>query len=109
MEVHGKAGHLPRVGIRPGQAFEGADSWPRISVYPAADEIAAELDREVLSFVMLLDPDPESGFVRQWQPVQSGPATHYGYALQWFAMAAAVLGISAWHLRRRILHGPPES
>jgi surfeit locus 1 family protein len=100
MEVRGKAGVLPRVGIRPGEAFEGSDSWPRLGVFPTHDEVAAELGREVLSFVLLQDPQPESNMRRQWQPVQSGPATHYGYALQWFAMAAAVLALTFWHLRK---------
>ena len=101
LEVKGKAGNLPRVGIRPGEAFEGSDGWPRLAVYPNTDEVAGELGRDVLPFVLLLDPDPSAGMLRQWQPVQSGPATHYGYAFQWFAMAAAVLGVSFWHLRRR--------
>ena len=105
LEITGKAGRLPRVGIRPGEAFEGSDAWPRHAVYPTVDEVAAELDREVLSFVLLLDPDPAAGMLRQWQPVQSGPATHYGYAFQWFAMAIAVIGISAWHLRKRLRRG----
>jgi surfeit locus 1 family protein len=105
LEVTGKAGNLPRVGIRPGEAFEGSHSWPRVSVYPDIDEVATELGRDVLSFVLLLDPDPSANMVRQWQPVQSGPATHYGYAFQWFAMAATVLGISLWNVRKRLGRG----
>lgn len=101
--IHGKAGLLPRVGIRPGAAFEGAKSWPRIAVYPNAAEVAAELNREVLPFVLLLDPDEAAPMRREWQPAVSGPATHYGYALQWFAMAAAVLAIAAWNFRKQFL------
>lgn len=101
LEVKGRARNLPLVGIRPGEAFEGSESWPRLGVYPTLDEVAAELDRDVLQFVLLLDPEPSSGMLRQWQPVQSGPATHYGYAFQWFAMAVTVLGIFILHLRKR--------
>jgi surfeit locus 1 family protein len=109
LEVRGKAGVLPRVGIRPGEAFEGPDSWPRVGVYPTHDEVAAELGREVLPFVLLQDPQAESNMLREWQPVQSGPATHYGYALQWLAMAAAVLAVTFWHLRNRYLRDAAET
>jgi surfeit locus 1 family protein len=100
-EIRGKTGNLPRVGIRPGEAFEGSVSWPRLGVYPTLDELSSELERDVLPFVLLLDPEEGSRLLRDWEPVQSGPATHYGYAFQWFAMAVTVLVISLWHLRKR--------
>jgi surfeit locus 1 family protein len=99
--VRGLVGHLPRVGIRPGEAFEGSRDWPRIAVYPNLDEISAELGEPLLPTLLLMSPDEEGGFVRQWQPNVSGPMTHYGYAFQWFAMAAAVAAILFWHLRKR--------
>lgn len=98
----GRVGRLPRVGIRSGEAFEGSEAWPRVAVYPTLDEVAAELQRELLPFVLLLDPDAEGGFERSWEPAQSGPMTHYGYAFQWFAMALTVLAISGWHLKKRL-------
>lgn len=98
--IRGLAGHLPRVGIRPGDAFEGEADWPRVAVYPNLDEIATELGETVLPVVLLMGPDEEAGFARRWQPNVSGPMTHYGYAFQWFAMAAAVLAILFWHLRK---------
>ncbi len=99
-EIRGKAGNLPRVGIRPGEAFAGSSSWPRLGVYPTLDELSAELGRDVLPFVLLLDPEEGAPMLRQWQPVQSGPATHYGYAFQWFALALTVVVVSIWQLRK---------
>ena len=99
--VRGLAGRLPRVGIRPGDAFEGSTGWPRVSVYPNLDEVATQLEETVLPVVLLLAPDDEDGFVRSWQPNVSGPATHYGYAFQWSAMAAAVAVLLFWGLRKR--------
>lgn len=104
LEIRGKAGNLPRVGIRPGEAFEGSTGWPRTGVYPTLAEVEAELGRTVLPFVLLLDPEEASPMVRQWQPVQSGPATHYGYAFQWFALATTVLVVSVWQFRKRRTH-----
>ena len=99
--VHGLVGHLPRVAIRPGEAFEGVQTWPRIGVYPTVDEIARELGESVLPVVLLLSPGDPNGFVRHWEPDISGPMTHYSYAFQWFAMAAAAIGIAGWHTRKR--------
>ena len=101
--VRGRAGHLPRVGIRSGDAFAGEEpDWPRVAVYPTLAEVTEQLDRELLPFVLLLDPDDADGFMRAWEPVQSGPMTHYGYAFQWFAMALAVVAIGGWQLKKRL-------
>jgi len=100
LTVRGKSGRLPRVGIRPGEAFADPKGWPRIGVWPTADEISTELGRDVKPYVLLLDADQQSGFVRRWEPQQSGALTHYGYAFQWFAMAIAVLTIGVWTLRK---------
>lgn len=99
--VEGKTGWLPRVGIRPGEAFVDKISWPRLGVWPTYAEVAAELGRDVLPYVLMLGPEQPDGYLRQWQPRESGTSTHYGYAFQWFAMATAVAGLMAWHLRRK--------
>lgn len=99
--LRGRAGRLPRVGIRPGEAFEGSKEWPRVGVWPTYDEIATELERPVLTFLLLLDAEEPDGFARQWEPPQNSPSTHYGYAFQWFAMAAAIIAILGWQLRKQ--------
>ena len=99
--VRGRAGDLPRVGIRPGEAFADLSTWPRIAVWPTINEVSDQIGDEVLPFVLLLDADQDHGFTRNWEPRQSGASTHYGYAVQWFAMAAAVLAILAWFFRNR--------
>jgi surfeit locus 1 family protein len=98
--IRGRAGHLPNVSVRPGNGFDGAGDWPKNATYPTLEEVANELNEELLPFVLLLATDEDDGFRRQWQPQQSGPMINYGYAFQWFAMAAAVLAIIAWHVRR---------
>jgi surfeit locus 1 family protein len=99
-EIRGRVGRLPRVGIRPGPAFTDAAGWPRRAVWPEPQEVAAVLDREVLPFVLLADPEPSSGLVRRWEPREIGPMRHLGYAVQWFALALAVF-VTAVVLYRR--------
>ena len=100
--VTGRAGRLPRVGIRAGEAFQGDGGWPRIANWPTLEELAGALNREVLPFVMLADADPTAGLVRRWEPQQTGPMRHIGYAVQWFALAAMVILLAVFlHVKRR--------
>lgn len=102
--IRGLVGHLPRVAIRPGDAFIEQDGWPRIGLYPTAEEVAAEIGVAVLPFTLLLSADATDGFVRRWQPNVSGPMTHYSYAFQWFALAITVMIIAGWQMRKRYLN-----
>ena len=107
--ARGLAGHLPRVAIRPGEAFAVHGDWPRVALYPTLDDISAELGENVQPAVLLLGADADNGFVRRWEPGISGPMTHYSYAFQWFSMAAAVVLIIGWHLRKRWLSGQQDT
>ena len=103
--VRGLAGYLPRVAIRPGEAFTERDEWPRVGLFPSLEEVAAELGEEVLPTVLLPHPQAEHGFVRRWEPDGSGPMKHYSYAFQWFAMAVAAAGIAGWQTFKRLTRG----
>lgn len=100
-QIRGRAGRLPRVGIRPGPAFADAGGWPRRAVWPETDDVAAVLGREVLPFVLLADPDASSPLLRRWQPQEMGPMRHVGYAVQWFALALATVVIAVVLYRRK--------
>jgi len=49
--------------------------------------------REFFPFVVNLAPEPNSEFVRNWQPVVMSPEKHLGYAVQWFGLGIAALSI----------------
>ncbi len=99
--VLGKVGSLPRPGMRMGNAIENASRWPSIAVFPEQEDIELVLGRDIQPIVLLMDPDLEDGFARQWVPAEMGPARHFGYAFQWFAMAAVLSGLLIWNYRRR--------
>ena len=92
--INGRIGQLPKIGIRNTQIFSNDKSWPRITHFPTLDEISIELKRETFPFILLLSSDDHDGFKREWKPIQSGPKTHYFYAVQWFLMALVLLIIS---------------
>lgn len=103
-EVRGRVGRLPRVGIRSGEAIADSAGWPRLATYPDLADLSRVLGRDLLPFVLLLDPDDADTLIRRWQPQDRGPAMHYGYAFQWFALAAATAGILIWQSRKRHRH-----
>jgi surfeit locus 1 family protein len=99
--IRGRVGYLPRIGIRPGEPFDSGTEWPKKGTYPTLEDLSAQLGQELLPYILLLSPEDADGYVRRWQPRESGPRMHYSYAFQWFAMATAVLGILLWRLRKR--------
>lgn len=99
--VRGRVGILPRAGMKMGDAFTPGAGWPKPAVYPSFDEVAAELEREVQPFVLLMDADEQYGFHREWAPGGFGPGKHFGYALQWFAMGAVLSGLLVWNYRKK--------
>ena len=99
--VRGRAGSLPRPGMKMGDAFRPGEAWPKGAVYPSAEEVAAELGIEVQAFVLLMDHEEEHGFFRHWVPTEFGPGKHFGYALQWFAMGAVLSGLLVWNYRKK--------
>jgi surfeit locus 1 family protein len=101
VSVRGRVGSLPRAGYRMGAAIEPSSTWPRHAVYPRLDELAASLRREVQPFILLMEPEEEYGLLRHWVPEQMGPARHYAYAFQWFAMGLVLAGLLVWNFRKR--------
>jgi surfeit locus 1 family protein len=99
--VHGRAGSLPRAGMKMGEAFRPGQDWPKRAVYPSIEEVAEALGTDVQPFVLLMDHEEDSGFLRHWVPTEFGPGKHFGYALQWFAMAAVLSGLLIWNYRKK--------
>jgi surfeit locus 1 family protein len=42
------------------------------------------------------DAVPTDGLQRQWPQADAGVAKHYGYAFQWFALCALIIGLYVW-------------
>ena len=99
--VRGRAGSLPKAGYKMGDAFPVSDKWPRHAVYPSQQEVEAVIGRPVQDFVLLMDHNESNGFLRHWVPAEFGPGKHFGYALQWFAMGAVLMGLLVWNHRKK--------
>ncbi|MEE2729314.1 MAG: SURF1 family protein [Pseudomonadota bacterium] len=68
-------------------------NWPFLIQKIDLEKSAQLFDYPVMPFVLRLSPDESSQFVREWHNHRMGPEKHYGYAVQWFSLAAALLVI----------------
>lgn len=96
---------LPQPGLR----LEGTvncpaqKAFPAVVLYPTPDDLECLLARPIVGGLLLLDADAPGGFVREWTDFGFPPERHFGYAVQWFALAAAALGVFVavnWPRRR---------
>lgn len=101
LTVRGRVGSLPKAGASRGEAIASRESWPQVAVWPRLADLQQSLGSELQPFVLLMDPDDDNGFLRHWVHEEMGPGKHFGYALQWFAMAAALAGILIWNFRKK--------
>lgn len=100
--IEGRVGRLPVAGLDLGDGEARVQDWPSVRQFPDTRELAGALGEPVAPWVLLLAPQAEDGFVREWQPGGLPASRHLGYAVQWFALAAALAIIYVVvNLRRR--------
>lgn len=92
----------PSKGFSSGEAVRDEGGWPRLLQFFDYRAISSVLGVQVLPVVVQIQAVDSTGeqvtvytprpewLVANWQPAASGPAKHYGYAFQWFAMAVAL-------------------
>lgn len=94
--VTGLLDRLPRAALSAGPATpDEAAGWPRRMLYPTAAEIRAALGYPLEDYQLLLSRAAPDGYQREWRPAVMTPRQHLGYAVQWFAMAAALVVLYA--------------
>lgn len=108
VELTGLYAPFPGSGLRVGgNRLQTQAQWPKLTLAIEHDEIAADLGAPLLPRVLLLDPDPASGFTREWTPELMPPARHLAYAFQWFAFVVAALALFvALHWRKAVERRP---
>lgn len=100
------------VYVSPGAAFQlGTDpqtgAWPHLVTAIDAGHLWLQLEREGFAHELRLEPGPAS-FRLEWPLVVLGPEKHLGYAVQWFALALALVALYlyfGWHNKKEKAHG----
>ncbi|MGV8842157.1 MAG: SURF1 family protein [Pseudomonas sp.] len=83
------------------QADPPSSRWPRLVTRVQPELLWRELERAGMGYELRLEPGPGS-FRVDWPVVAMAPEKHLGYAVQWFALAGALLGLFiylGWHTR----------
>jgi surfeit locus 1 family protein len=89
--IVGRLDTLPRAGLQLEQPADTNATWPKVMSFPPQAALEGALGRKLVPGRLVLDPDQGDGYQRIAQaPVAFGPGRHIGYAVQWFALAAAV-------------------
>ena len=83
--------------------------WPRLVTAVMPARLWAELGREGFADELRIAPGP-AAYVADWPLISTGmgPEKHTAYAVQWFAMALALLGLYlylGWHTAQEKRHG----
>lgn len=95
LQLIGQLASLPKPGMRLGEPVVASPAdGLRVVNYPTQAEFEAILGQAILPWQLWLAPEAEHGFIRDWQPINLPPEKHHGYAVQWFALALAVLFIT---------------
>jgi cytochrome oxidase assembly protein ShyY1 len=69
----------------------GSDEWPR-RIQALSHQQAQSAEADVVGLVLRLSgPEQPGAYRADWAPDMMGPQTHYGYAVQWFSLAAALV------------------
>jgi len=95
---------LPESGIGLGQALAppGTSAWPRTATRVDFEAMGRALGHALAPAVIRASGN--APWILRSRPLSPhfGPRRHYGYALQWFALALTVLIVTLWQsLRRR--------
>lgn len=88
---------IPSEQFTLGEISSQSAQWPM--VVQALDIIKLQpfMQKKIQPVVLMLLPEQPHGYIRAWQgkhDIKMGPAVHYGYAFQWFALSATLLVLS---------------
>ena len=91
LKLSGKIKILHEKPFTIGDQFQSNDTWPALMQWINIAEIEKKSGLKLLPYIFLLDEKEKSGYVRNWKPVVMQPEKSVSYAVQWFALALALV------------------
>jgi len=94
--VDGEVELLASVYVPLGAAFvlqhdQWREQWPLVVQWEDIARLEQRFDGSLFPYSLRLEPNQVGALTVDWQPINTRPEKHSGYALQWFSMAAALL------------------
>jgi surfeit locus 1 family protein len=88
---------LGRMALSPGKLYEfKGEERGRIRQNLDLDSFRTETGLDLLSAMVVQTGEPSEGLQRQWDAPNTGVDKHHGYAFQWFALSALLVGLYGW-------------
>lgn len=91
VKVYGQVRLHPGSGFSLGGDMQESTGWPRVIQSENTTVLEKYLGYAVYPLVVLQDPASEAGFVRDWYIRKIVPEKSTSYAVQWFALALALV------------------
>ncbi len=88
------SGKIKTLGKKPfmvGDQFQSNEGWPALMQWVNLTDIENKSGLKLLPYIFLLDEKDQSGYIRDWKPVVMQPEKSTSYAVQWFALALALV------------------
>ena len=86
-----------RIALPPSKLFEpGAAGTGTIRQNLDLEQFSVESGLPLIAVTVLQSGTPSEGLRREWPAINLGVDKHYGYAFQWFALAALVAALALW-------------
>jgi surfeit locus 1 family protein len=88
-----------RLAASPSKLYElgeGSTGAIRQNLDPAAFAVESGLKLLPLTVVQTAADSPDDTLLRHWPAPDLGLQKHYGYAFQWFALCALIIGLYVW-------------
>ena len=77
--------------FRLGESGFQSGAWPRVIQWLEMEKLEKSLGYKVQDFVILQTPESPAGFLRDWYIKKIVPEKSTSYAVQWFALALALV------------------
>lgn len=91
VELRGRLTEFPEPPVLGGSPSH-EPGWPRRVQSLSSGDAEQALGNEPADYIVRLADTEQAGAYRaDWAPDTMGPQTHYGYALQWFSLALALV------------------
>lgn len=91
MKIIGRLKLDSATGFHLGESGIDNDNWPRLIQWLDIEQMEKQLGYKLQPFVILLDPANKAGFERDWYIKKISPEKNTSYAVQWFALATALI------------------
>jgi surfeit locus 1 family protein len=101
--IVGRVDGLPSPGLASGQAPPSPTApWPKVTAFPSMAQLSSALGVPLEPGIVLLDPQEEDGYVRDWHPPGMEPIRHWSYAVQWWSFGVVLLVLWAGLSLRKV-------